>query len=71
MNIIPYEKKKLILYDKVILKIISLKKNIINPINIAINSILKKFSFLLNLAEKPKTIKPSITKNRGFKICDK
>ena len=71
MNITQYEKKKLILYDKVILNIISLKKKIIKPIKIAINKILKKFSFLLNFAEKPKTTNPNITRKKGLRISDK
>ena len=51
--------------------IISLRKNIKKPINIEIKSILKKFSFLLNLPENPSITNESITMNNGFNISDK
>ena len=57
---------KLILRDIVNLVIISFKIKIKKPIRIAINNILKKFSFFLNLPEYPITMNPSITKNIGF-----
>ncbi len=48
------------------LKIIILNKKIINPIKTEINKTLKKFSFLLNLLEKPITTKAIIIKKKGF-----
>ena len=51
--------------------IISFKKNITKPIKIDKNKTLKKFSFLLNLLEKPRIMKDNITINTGFNISDK
>ena len=43
---------------------------IVHPINIEINSTLKKFSFLLNFPEKPITVNPITIKNNGLNISD-
>ena len=51
--------------------IISLNKKIKKPTDIAINKTLKKFSFLLNLAVKPKITKAITTVKNGFKISDR
>ena len=51
------------------LKTIILNKKIINPIKTEINKTLKKFSFLLNLLEKPITTKLIATKKNGLNIC--
>ena len=48
------------------LKIIILNKKITNPIKTEINKTLKKFSFLLNLLEKPITTKAIIVKKKGL-----
>ena len=50
----------------VILVIISLRKKTKKPINIEINKILKKFSFLLNFPEKPIIINTDILKYQYF-----
>ena len=50
---------------------ISLSKKIVKPINIEINSILKKFSFLLNFPENPTITKANITIKMGLNISDK
>ena len=72
-------REKIIKYDN-IYEIFSLTVNAtiissinmtIKPINIDINNILKKDSFLLNFPEKPKTTKPIININIGFNISDK
>ena len=46
-------------------------KNIIKPMPIAIKIVLKKFSFLLNLATYPVTTKLIDISNMGLKISDK
>ena len=46
-------------------------KNMINPIMIAIKMVLKKLSFLLNLATYPDTTKQTLINKKGLKISDK
>ena len=65
--ITKYKNILLVLMLYIILSI----KNIIKPILIAIKIVLKKFSFLLNLATYPVTTKLIEINNKGLKISDK
>ena len=68
---IKYEWIKFILNVNVVLLIISFKKKNIKPIKTEKKRILKKFSFLLNLAEKLITTNERIIKKKGLRISDK
>ena len=69
--IIKYENKKFNVRLTVNLVITSFNKKIKKPIEIAINKILNKFSFLWNLLVNPKITKASTTIKKGFKTSDK